>query len=509
MRVIATYNVYSHTVDEPNHLAAGLARWSNGGYTLDALHPPFARVIIALGPYAAGARSVGEAQVRREGSAVMRTGRGYESNLWLARFGVLPFFLVACSLVWWWGARIGGPAAGAFSVVIFTLTPAIVAHAGLATTDMPLAATLLGTCAAWLLWAEHPRSLKRAVVLGAAAGAAVATKFSAIPYFGALAVTSLFFLRPWRAADTRELARALGVAVLAAVGVLWAAHGFSVGWAGGVFTPFPEFFIGLGQLARHNAAGHFTYLLGSPALSGQVAFFPVVLLVKTPLALLLLMGFGAAWAVQQWRRSGKKDHGALLPLLIAGAVLVVAMAANINAGVRHILPIYAFLAVVAGAFVARAWIYRGTLRSLAAAFLGLYLIESATAHPDALAYFNVLVPNERGRVLVDSDLDWGQDLHRLRDTTRARGITHLALAYYGSGDRARDVLPALRPLSQHAPDTGWVAISETYYRIGAISNAGGRWAIDTTAYRWLRGQELVARVGKSIRLYRVPVSVLR
>jgi hypothetical protein len=195
---------------------------------------------------------------------------------------------------------------------------------------------------------------------------------------------------------------------------------------------------------------------------------------------------------------------------MAGAVLVVAVALNRNGGVRQILPVYALLAAVAGAFLARAWLRGGVLRTLAAALLGVLLLESAVAHPDTLAYFNVLVPNEPGRVLVASDLDWGQDLHRLRDTVSARGVTHLALAYYGSGDHARDVLPALRPLSRHTPDTGWIAISETYYRMGALTQAGGIWSIDTTAYRWLHDQDPVARVGKSLRLYRIaPNAFLR
>lgn len=507
VRIVATYPIYSHTFDEPNHLAAGLEWWS-GKYTYDVHHPPLARVAIAFGPYVFGARSTGQRSVWREASAVLRTGRGYTANLTLARIGVLPFFLLACLVVWWWGRRVGGERAGAFAVALFTLVPPVVAHASLATTDMPLVAALLVLCGSWIRWGERPRSLGRSALLGVAAGIALATKFSTIPFFGIAVLLTVFFTRPWRAATGRELARSLGVAALTAFGVLWATYRLSVGPAGGVWLPFPEFFVGLGQLALHNAAGHFTYLLGTPGTSGTIFFFPVVLLVKSPIALLVLLGLAAAWAVQQWRRSGRRDHAALLPLLMALGIFVVSMAANINAGVRHILPVYALGAVATGAFLARAWFYRGMLRTSAAALLGALVIESTTSHPDALAYFNVLVPNEPGRVLVDSDLDWGQDLHRLADTVRARGITHLALAYYGSTDHARDVLPVLRPLARVQPDTGWLAISETYYRMGAISNAGGVWQIDTTAYKWLRRRHLAAMVGKSIRLYHVPRAAL-
>jgi hypothetical protein len=314
VRIVATYSVYSHTFDEPRHIAAGIERWSVGRYTLDEAHPPLARVILAIGPYATGARSVGEERVWREASAVMRTGGGYEQNLTLGRMGVLPFFLLACWIAWWWGRRVAGVQAAAFGVVIFTLVPAVVGHAGLATTDVPLLAMLMAACAAWLTWTEEPRSLGRAGLLGVALGAAVATKFSAIPYFAAVALLSLFFLRPWRALTPLELWRAIGVAAVAAFVVLWASHGFSVGRVAGVVLPFPEFFVGLRQIAQQGAGQHFSYLLGHPSTRGNVAFFPVALLVKTPLALWVLVGLAGVWAVQWWRRSGKTDHGAFMQL---------------------------------------------------------------------------------------------------------------------------------------------------------------------------------------------------
>lgn len=503
LRIVGSYSTFSHTFDEPVHLAAGLEWWS-GNYTYDGQHPPLARATMAFIPKLRGAHSTGEASVWREASEVLKTGAGYEGNLTGARLGILPFFVLACVVIWWWGRRIGGEVGGAMAVVLFSLTPAVVAHAGMATTDMPLVATLLLVCATWLRWSERPRSLGRGAMLGLAGGIALATKFSAIPYFGLAALVSLFFVRPWRAATPRELARTLGLAALIAFAVLWAAYQVSVGLAGGLLVPFPQFFGGLGQLAQHNAEGHFNYLLGKASTHGRFLFFPIVLAVKTPIALLVLGGLAAVWAVRRWWRSGRRERGAFLPLLIGVGIFAIAMGANINAGARHILPVYALGAVATGAFLARVWDHGGALRTFAAALVGVLMIESSAAHPDTLAYFNVFAGEEPGRILVDSDLDWGQDLHRLADTVRARRITHLALAYYGSTSHARDVLPPLRPVAKHAPDTGWVAISETYYRAGAIDNEPRLWQIDSTGYRWLHDREPVARVGKSIRLYHIP-----
>src|SRR5271168_2199305 len=51
----STWRVYSHTWDEPEHLAAGLELLDRGRYEYDIEHPPLARVLIAMGPYLAGA----------------------------------------------------------------------------------------------------------------------------------------------------------------------------------------------------------------------------------------------------------------------------------------------------------------------------------------------------------------------------------------------------------------------------------------------------------------------
>ena len=54
----------------------------------------------------------------------------------LARLGILPFFLLACAMVFLWGNRIGGPLAALAATFCFTTIPPVLAHAGLVTTDM-------------------------------------------------------------------------------------------------------------------------------------------------------------------------------------------------------------------------------------------------------------------------------------------------------------------------------------------------------------------------------------
>ncbi|HEU4523809.1 MAG TPA: hypothetical protein VFR62_02250, partial [Gemmatimonadales bacterium] len=125
-------------------------------------------------------------------------------------------------------------------------------------------------------------------------------------------------------------------------------------------------------------------------------------------------------------------------------------------------------------------------------------VSSALAHPDYLAYFNELAADRPEEILVDSDLDSGQDLKRLADTLRARGVPALSLAYAGSATVAEHGLPPIRWLEPHRPVKGWVAASLYSIKLGSLNRPGH------DDFAWLERHTPVARVGRSIRLYYVP-----
>ena len=114
-----------------------------------------------------------------------------------------------------------------------------------------------------------------------------------------------------------------------------------------------------------------------------------------------------------------------------------------------------------------------------------------TANPDYLPYFNEAVAHPE-QVLVDSDLDWGQDLRRLEQRAAAIRIPKLNLAYRGTADLAREPLPPFVVLPPWKTARGWVAIS-------ALAKVH-----DPKGYGWLDAYQPVERVGKTIELYYVP-----
>src|SRR6266850_2071404 len=182
----STWRIYGHTWDEPEHLAAGLELLDRGKYEYDTEHPPIARVLIALGPFLAGAHSFGTPPPdgTQEGVDILYDGGHYDRTLMLARLGALPFLTVLLLAMWLWARRVVASAGEALTAVLLLATvPPIIGHAALAALDIPGTATTL--LALYLLqkWLETG-SRRDAILFGLASGVAIGTKLSAVPFIG-------------------------------------------------------------------------------------------------------------------------------------------------------------------------------------------------------------------------------------------------------------------------------------------------------------------------------------
>jgi hypothetical protein len=256
---------------------------------------------------------------------------------------------------------------------------------------------------------------------------------------------------------------------------------------------------GIVAIKAHNDTGHLSFLLGQLRLTGWWYFYLVALATKTPLPLLATGPVGMALLVREgWQA---QDGWRLAPLLLFTTVLVFASAfSHINIGIRHVLVLYPFLALGGAHAVTLAWqaLRKLTVRPLAivgsallTALVGWQVLTLWTAYPDYLPYFNEAVEHPQ-RVLVDSDLDWGQDLRRLEHRAAEMKIPRLNLAYRGTADLAREPLPPFVVMPPGKPVTGWVAIS-------ALAKVH-----DPKGYAWLDAYRPIELIGKTIELYYVP-----
>jgi len=399
---------------------------------------------------------------------------------------------------------------------------------------------------------------------------AFAAKFSAvalIPVLGVLALVTAIDPEPLRAAWRDGAAAAVEIvgrrrrllyvtgllAAIAAIAVvvIWGVYRFRfapspgpggdhiLDWDhlhldGGVFASLvsaarqlhllPEAYLyGFADMLRRGQR-HVGFLMGAQSTEGWWYYFPVTFALKTPLALVVLLA--AALAMLRRRPASWRTECFLWvpPALYA----FLAMSHRLNIGHRHLLPAYPFLFIAAGraaaalagapgSVIGRASIAGGDPaagraaiagRAAVAALAGWYAVAALLIYPHQLAYFNELAggPDRAYRFLVDSNLDWGQDLKGLKGYMDANSIPRIKLSYFGTADPkyygiACDFLPSemrpmLRDFTLLVRPGDLVAISAT--NLQGVYLPRAFWPFLAS----LRDREPVAVVGHSIFVYR-------
>ena len=188
----------------------------------------------------------------------------------------------------------------------------------------------------------------------------------------------------------------------------------------------------LGQIKAQKRSG---FLAGSYRTDGWWWFFPFAFLIKTPISVIVLFAAGGVLALNRWWRF--VDNDAMYVMLPPAVFLAAAMLAKLNIGLRHILPIYPFALLLGGYAIAKLCAERPKPFRPALAALGLLaIVEFALVCPHYLAFFNQLVggPSHGHEYLVDSNIDWGQDLKGLKQWMNQHDVHHINLSYFGSAD---------------------------------------------------------------------------
>ncbi len=486
IRIVSTYTVLSHTVDEPIHLGAGMEWLDHGTITGDASHPPLARALSALGPWLAGEHWTPTGNTLMDGMAVLGKGAHYDRMLALSRLGLLPLFLLGCVVVFLWANHSGGPLAGLIATFLFTTIPPVLAHAGLVTTDMAATAFTGAGAYAALLWVERPDRL-RTLLLGLAVGFGMIAKYSLVVFLPAVWVAMYLFRWPGLGATLQfarlHWPRALAAAALACF-VIWAGFRFAYGPLEyyHLSLPAPRFFDGLDMIRQHNSNGHASYILGERHHFGVWYFFPVTLAVKTPLAMLLLLAasFAIAW---------RKHLRLAAPLGYCAVILAIAMSSRINLGVRHVMPVYVGLAVIAGCALASTKVWTPARTALLLGFLGWQAVSGVLAHPDLLSYTNELTRGRPEHFVAESDLDWGQDMHRVADFLNRHGAQEVTFTPYNveylKGGHA---FPKVTFSDWYNPAPGWNVVSlsglKVYNHPGWTGRYPVQYRIGRTHWAW-------------------------
>ncbi|AMV39990.1 phospholipid carrier-dependent glycosyltransferase [Planctomyces sp. SH-PL62] len=343
-----------------------------------------------------------------------------------------------------WLHRRRGLLAATVGAGMLAFSPALLAHASLATSDAAFAflATLAVLAIGRHLGSPTP---SRSALAAVATGLAFSAKYTGALLIPCFAMGRLMDLvRACRdGGDVRSRLRRTACAgaevaafLMLAFVTAWACHGFQVDptrtWLG---LPSPQFARAFEIQLLHDEIGHPAFFLGERSLRGWRTYHPFTMLVKSSFPELALAAAGVWLAFRsRFRLDARADRERamlILFVLILGAALI---RSPINIGHRYTLALYPPIVLMAVDAMAKATAGRPSRRLWGAALIGGQVATSFVAAPDYLSYFNALAggPDRAWRLLADSNIDWGQDLPALRAVIDREGLHRVALDYFGT-----------------------------------------------------------------------------
>jgi hypothetical protein len=486
---VGSYVRESATWDEPQHVVAGYCALKYHDYRTDPEHPPLLRMWAAL-PLLGMNVKMDLQKIDPVSSAMWVMNRQfffchdvlYVANdadhlLYAARFMIVLLGVLLGVLLFCWARELFGFWPAVIVLGFYTIEPNILAHCRLVTTDFGVTCFVFG--AAYFLW-RTARRLSVGNVFGLVAffALAQASKFSAV-LLGPVVLVLLIMRACQRPAwpvgigkfpelssrQQRLVAAGLifVILVLAAWTTIWAAYDFrflpssapewrmelhrhpiylqriptltrAVVWMDEhhlLPNAYNEGFL-LGQVKAQKRSG---FLAGSYRTEGWWWFFPFAFLIKTPISVIALSAAGLLLVLNRWKRF--VDDAAVYILLPPGAFLAAAILAKLNIGLRHILPAYPFALLVSGYAISKLCARRPKpFRLTLAALCLLAIIEFAIVCPHYLAFFNQFIggPSHGHEYLLDSNIDWGQDLKGLKQWMDQHNVHHINLSYFGTAD---------------------------------------------------------------------------
>lgn len=542
----------SLTFDEGPHLAVGYTTLRTGDFRLQPvhIHPPLANVLAALPLLLQDdlpdPRTIDGWDIASLSAVTDAVVWQYPHPERLALAGRLPILWLGVllgALICRWARDRGGSNAGLLALALYAFEPNGIAHGTLITTDM--AATFLVVATLYAAKRVSEKAERRGsgnfvgwMGVGSLLGLALLAKVSALMLVPVLLVIVAGRALKGEGSHNPKITfqipqfmlHMLALALPAAL-ALWAGYGFEIGSVAGLPFAIPAAtHLRIYQsLQEHYTLGHPTFLMGQVSAQGWWNYFPIAFALKTPLPLLI----GGAYGLCQWgyqalrqrraqpRRAQPRAAFSLprtlmrlsKPAALAFTVFPIAYAATslfstVNIGYRHLLPLLPFLVIgIAGSW--RGFRFMRAAGRVAQVALLLWFIWGTLAvAPNYLAFFNEIAGGPAGgyRTLVDSNLDWGQNLWQLRDWMAEHDVDKVFYAHYSPArPEAYGIRADFLPPDPRAVDFSPWQPAPGLYAIGATV-LQGPYAPDLNFYAWFRNREPVAQLGYALWLYEVPES---
>jgi hypothetical protein len=485
----------SPTFDEPTHLTAGYSYWLKNDYRLDPENGNWPARWAAL-PLLLSRPSFPENAAWKQGDVgrvserfLYGSGNNPDRVVLLGRSMMAVVGAGLCLLIFFCSNRLFGAIGGLISELLAVFDPNLLAHSALITADVT--AAFFFTAATWSYFQLLHSVNKCSFVMTALSWSGLFLAKMSAPALLLVAVilATLRVLSPEPmtirvtrfdgevAARWRKLVLVVGLTgalVAIVVAAIWASYTFR-------FSPFvqneparevwnarwqaclsdhtslenmvafardhhvlPEAYLYGFAFTNKSAMFRPAFLDGGWSNTGFTSFFPRAFLYKTPIPLLLLLIIACIAGYLRWRNADSgaiaRDLRRLSPIWAFVFVYgTFSLTSHLNIGHRHLLPIYPAIFIACGACAYFVRMQSGKAVAIfAGGMLCWQIVESSLLRPDYLSYFNQVAggPKDGYKHLVDSSLDWGQDLPVLKNWLDhhfdASATTRLYLAYFGT-----------------------------------------------------------------------------
>lgn len=589
MTGLAFFSLYhdSAIMDEIAHIPAGYSYLKFHDYRLNPEHPPLAKILAATPLLFQNLTFPTDLPAwKNEANGQWEVGwkfiyeRGNDADLILlsSRIPMLILMIILGIYVYLWTKKLFGPRAALLSLFLFSFSPNIIAHSRFVTTDIAATLGIMMALYHFIDYLKNP-SWKKMLFAGTALAIAGLLKYSCFvlyPMFLMLVFAAIilrkkempekFFLswlfkkqllkRGFVYLGSFTLICLMSFVIIAifyqgmmykmpvemqhllidtslvqeeAAGTRNILHQM----AGNILTQgFGQWLLGLFMVFTRVAGGNTTYFLGETSNQAWWYFYPVAIIIKTPLPTLILTLICGIFSVKVvysflFRLLGKTKQqtkklnylffeirklvwSKITILSLLGVIIFflgTGIVSNLNIGLRHVLPFYPFWFILLGGgtiFIFKK--LKKQTKVIAFGFLSMlmiwYFVSNLITFPSYLAYFNETVGGSKNgyKYMVDSNVDWGQDLKRLAKFVEKNNIDQIKVDYFGGG--APNYYLGEKYQEWHASSgktTGWIAVSATYYQNSKYYSR----VLKENDYSWLENYQPVAIIGHSILVYNI------
>ncbi|PIX30184.1 hypothetical protein COZ63_01030 [Candidatus Berkelbacteria bacterium CG_4_8_14_3_um_filter_42_13] len=535
----------SGIVDEIAHIPAGYSYLEYHDYRLNPEHPPLAKFIAAMPLAFLNLHQPNQDlswqnidQWENGWYFLYRSGNNPDEILFWSRLPMIILTILLGILLYKWALEVFGPKTGLFVLFLYTFTPEFLAHGHLVTTDVAAALGFVLAVYTFNKFLEK-KTWKYLLLAGIVFGIAQLLKFSTFLLFAIFLV--LIFIKAyfdkksgntsyWKA--LRSYFKAYILISIISVVVVWMVYipmvwntpveieklvinnnltldprilplrNFLSAFAGNPITrALGHYLLGVMLVFGRVAGGNSTFILGHFSDKSIPWFFPVAWFLKTPATIIILTFFSIIYLLV--RKTKNRAESWFLWLIAVPFVIywAITVKGSLNIGTRHLLPTIPFLYLFIGFALKNIIESKRLVANIAVIVLVFSLaIPLIAAYPNYLGYFNVFTYGQKSyNLMVDSSLDWGQDLKRLARYAKENNIKDIKIDYFGGGLPKHYIPDSQEWRSGYGPTTGWLAVSATFYQMSKLhGKEEGKWS-----YNWLDQYQPVKIIGTSIIVFHI------